>query len=342
MSKTLETKKKIMGLLKKKEMTLSGLSEALNLSNATVSQHIDELQRTGAIERVENEHFRKLKYYRLKEAEGQVVSAYVKYLATAGVLLLVVLELYFYHLPIGAKQAIGTNATVSSPSLATGVRVSAACPMMFYELNGSIGGHTGVSLYYINYSGGTVADYVLNKSSTGSLYVTERVSDVLDNSFTQNSSPVRTHTAFLTMMNQRTPPVPQAVGAIGNGSGAMVLPPSGNVTANATSSITPPIGNFTSGSGKNAASVAVSGAAGSVFNASAYGVSVQAIPENFSIVSNETVHFTVAITASAGATSNTYWLDIDGPCGGGVTPVLLTVGDVPYNGIISTASGIWN
>ncbi len=336
MSKTLETKRKILGLLKKREMTLSGLSEALNLSNATVSQHIEELQRTGAIERVENEHFRKLKYYRLKEAGGQVVSTYVKYLMAVGVVMLVVIEFYLSGTSIGTQAGATNKSIVTAPSMVTRFQ-HAACPMLFYELNGSIGSHAGVSLYYINYSGGTVADYVISKGGAGSLYVTERVNNVLDNSLAQNSSPVRSHTAFLTSLNQGTPPVPQAAGAIGGSTGAgMILPP------NISSSVPPPSGNFTSGSVKNATSAAVSGAASSVFNASAYGVSVQAIPENFSLISNETVNFAVEITASSAASSNTYWLDIDGPCGGGVPPVLLTVGDAPYNGTIAASTGIWN
>ncbi len=106
MSRTLETKRKILGLLRDKDMTITGLSASLNLSTATVSQHIDELSRAGAIERVENEHFRKLKYYRIRETESQVLAKNAKYLIAAAVVMVVALEFYFY----------GLTSTVPSPS----------------------------------------------------------------------------------------------------------------------------------------------------------------------------------------------------------------------------------
>ncbi|MDE1823278.1 MAG: DUF4382 domain-containing protein [Candidatus Micrarchaeota archaeon] len=46
-------------------MTLTELSNFLSLSPSTVSQHIDELTMTGAIERVESEFAKKWKYYRI-------------------------------------------------------------------------------------------------------------------------------------------------------------------------------------------------------------------------------------------------------------------------------------
>src|SRR5271157_5127487 len=128
MSKTLETKRKILALLKGKDMTITGLSSALGLSNATVSQHIDELSRSGVIERVENEHFRKLKYYRVTEAENQVLAKYAKYFIAAVIILAVALEFYFYSLtPVSgpsvngamAVRASGKNSTAVPPYPAT-------------------------------------------------------------------------------------------------------------------------------------------------------------------------------------------------------------------------------
>ena len=67
MSKTLETKKKILDLLKEREMTVTELSQILGLSGPTIAQHISELQAMGAIEKMDNEHFKKLKFYKMKE-----------------------------------------------------------------------------------------------------------------------------------------------------------------------------------------------------------------------------------------------------------------------------------
>lgn len=46
-------------------MNLSEISEALNLAPSTVSQHLVELERDGAIARVDNPYIRKWKYYKL-------------------------------------------------------------------------------------------------------------------------------------------------------------------------------------------------------------------------------------------------------------------------------------
>lgn len=115
MSRTLETKSKILGLLKDKDMTITGLSAALGLSTATVSQHMEELSRSGAIERVENEHYRKLKYYRIRGAENVAFNRYAKYFIALAILSAVSLEFYFYGLT--------TTAPVSSSIPVLGIQV---------------------------------------------------------------------------------------------------------------------------------------------------------------------------------------------------------------------------
>ena len=138
MSKTLETKRKILALLKGKDMTITGLSAALGLSNATVSQHIEELSRAGTIERVENEHFRKLKYYRIRETESPPIANYAKYLIATVIVLAVALEFYFYSLtPIPHQPANGAMAVRAGVNNSTygqyapGVIASEAVPGSF-------------------------------------------------------------------------------------------------------------------------------------------------------------------------------------------------------------------
>ena len=63
MSKTWETKQKILDMLKTKRMTLSEISDSLSLAPSTVSQHIKELLRMGAIKEVDNPFIKKWKYY---------------------------------------------------------------------------------------------------------------------------------------------------------------------------------------------------------------------------------------------------------------------------------------
>ncbi len=63
MSKTWDTKKKILKLLSKENLNLTEISHMLGLAPSTVSKHIEELKRVGAITQVENPFIKKWKYY---------------------------------------------------------------------------------------------------------------------------------------------------------------------------------------------------------------------------------------------------------------------------------------
>jgi len=126
MSKTLETKKKILDLLRQKDMTISGLSAALGLSTATVSQHMEELSRTGAVERIENEHFRKLKYYRIRGAEARVLNRYVTYLIAAALVSAALLGFYFNGLTYVVPGAANIPLTGIPPNLVAALNASRA------------------------------------------------------------------------------------------------------------------------------------------------------------------------------------------------------------------------
>ena len=64
MSKTWDTKKKILRLLSKKQMTATEISKELGVGISTVSDHIGELERIGAVNRIDNPFIKKWKYYR--------------------------------------------------------------------------------------------------------------------------------------------------------------------------------------------------------------------------------------------------------------------------------------
>ncbi len=66
MSKTWYTKKRILKILLKRQRTPGEIGKLLELSPSTVSVHIAELERIGAIERVENGYTKRWKYYRIK------------------------------------------------------------------------------------------------------------------------------------------------------------------------------------------------------------------------------------------------------------------------------------
>ncbi|MDE1861110.1 MAG: winged helix-turn-helix transcriptional regulator [Candidatus Micrarchaeota archaeon] len=283
MGKTLETKKRILDLLKKKEMTITELSRELNLSTATVSQHMDELASMGAVEKVENEHFKKLKYYKASQTASSMIA--IKYIVGAivviGLLALASVFYYYGHGPVVAPYISSSNNTTAQNSVQNttvqipggGIGTARACPMLFYQIIGNVTGYSGLSYYQLNSSYGTVADYVLARDAAGVLHISERMANVLNEP--QGFNTTRMHYAVLQQINSS------------NG-----------------------------------------------FNMSSPGVNVTIEPTLFNITNNSVVSFTVSIAANSSAEYNTYWVRIDGQCGGGVQPFLLTVGNGPYNGTV--------
>ncbi|MDE1869434.1 MAG: ArsR family transcriptional regulator [Candidatus Micrarchaeota archaeon] len=65
MGRTGDSKNSILRSISKGDKTLSDICNELGLAPATVSQHLKELESDGMIERVENSHIRKWKYYRI-------------------------------------------------------------------------------------------------------------------------------------------------------------------------------------------------------------------------------------------------------------------------------------
>lgn len=63
MSKTFETKRKILRILSANRSTLTEISKQLELAPSTIDKHIKELEADGAIELVDNPYIKKWKYY---------------------------------------------------------------------------------------------------------------------------------------------------------------------------------------------------------------------------------------------------------------------------------------
>ncbi len=290
MGKALETKKRILDLLKKKNMTTTELSRELGLSAATVSQHLDELGEMGAVEKVNNEFFKKLKYYRATDNVSPGMNnmgMMAKYAVTAIVAIVAISGIYLYYLgqhsrqsfpaapEVSAGNATGNATNVpgnSGPAAIASPGAGFACPLLSYRLNGTVSGYAGFSLYKLNASQGVVNDYVMGNDSNGTLRISEFVSQVLNQNnplLTMN----RSHYAVLTQV-------------------------------------------------------------GSGFNTTAPGISVTLSPARYDAINNTTINLTVVLN-TANAKYGTYWLRIDGPCGGGVPPALVTVGRGPYSGAVT-------
>ena len=76
-------------------MTASELSKELDVSRATVNQHLDELKAMGAVEKIENEHFKRLKYYKKTIPMNPTVAKYV--LVIAALVVVCALVIIFYR-----------------------------------------------------------------------------------------------------------------------------------------------------------------------------------------------------------------------------------------------------
>lgn len=136
MTKTWDTKGRILELLGKKRMTLTELSETLGLAPSTVSQHIKELLSMGAIRQVDNPYVVKWKYYERAQvldnaqaqpgahAERQIMTPYLLRIVSGIVIVAVVaiaLAALYMHLPSApAAQQGAPNGTVVQEQLGAG------------------------------------------------------------------------------------------------------------------------------------------------------------------------------------------------------------------------------
>ncbi len=96
MSKTFESKKKILDLLTHGARTPTDISRQIGLSPSTVSQHLKELKETGRIEEFQDEHFRNIRYYRRVQNAPIISSNSAKFAAGAlAIAILAVLVISF-------------------------------------------------------------------------------------------------------------------------------------------------------------------------------------------------------------------------------------------------------
>ncbi len=71
MSKKMETKRRILEVIKDNDLTIPELSRRLGLSRSTIGQHIDELNNAGALEKMPDAYFRKHISYKAKRSMGK-------------------------------------------------------------------------------------------------------------------------------------------------------------------------------------------------------------------------------------------------------------------------------
>ncbi len=305
MSKTLDTKIKILKILNEKPRTVTQVSEILGLAQSTISQHIDELKESGAIEEFDNRANRKWKYYKVnknyyynlmnKEKNTQkeylLIKRVVAVLIVFGILAIIFIA---YQTP---KNTINSNTIVNATkttSIASNnmvnnytiipIDTAMACPIIFINQTFNI---TLISYKNISYYNNNITQFVLPQNSSGTLY--------LNISKPQSSNSVIIHNFAEFIYSQQ-------YNATNNTSNVINLSRQINVIINNTNGVT------------------------IRFN------------RTFEWLNNsiQYMHLKVTIDTTANATQGTYRVILpEGPCKPNEIYMLLTIGKKPYNSTIT-------
>ncbi len=126
MGKAFETKNDILQRLTTKKRTVSELSRELGLSKATVSQHLKELTDAGRVVEEKNAHFKRTKYFRIREHDYSTMKYAARYIIIAVIAAAVLAygALALMHngsniSPLPTTTNTVPQTTVSQPSVAT-------------------------------------------------------------------------------------------------------------------------------------------------------------------------------------------------------------------------------
>ncbi|MEM3841616.1 MAG: winged helix-turn-helix domain-containing protein [Candidatus Micrarchaeaceae archaeon] len=178
MSKHFTTKRKILELLKEKPMTRAELSKALNLAPATVSQHLEVLERSGAIFVDSNGNGRKWKYYKFNKAFKADISGGKKSYNTAaalGAAIVVVAAAVILSLSIHQYRQLQTNTSTNNVAGNVSQNQSAivpgesfsSCPVELRDelFNSYIASYSGLKYY----SDRGAQEYIIAPGATGSI-----------------------------------------------------------------------------------------------------------------------------------------------------------------------------
>lgn len=158
MTRTGETKGRILNLIASGNKTLSDLSAELGLAPSTINQHLNELKGIGAIREVDTERTRKWKYYEINPGfSGQSVPGFV--LNTSRM----PRKIFYYAAAIGIVAAIAYIMLISNSASVIPGNLSRS--MVPVRLTDPPHVPAGTQSLVINYS--SVALHVINESGQG-------------------------------------------------------------------------------------------------------------------------------------------------------------------------------
>ena len=112
MSKTFETKGKILDILKEGAKTPAEIGRIIKLSPSTISQHLKELREAGRIEEFTDEHFKNIKYFRRSENPSIFASNVNKFVAGFAVLAALALLAAYFHGSYGSPSSASVPVSV--------------------------------------------------------------------------------------------------------------------------------------------------------------------------------------------------------------------------------------
>ena len=167
MSKTGDTKKKILEMLEQKSETLTDISTKLGLAPSTVSQHLQELMDSGSIRLVEDRP-RKWKYYEINKGRqtrgfSYYNSNYTKSLERAAIPIAVIaIALIVAVAFFGMRNNLNSNPSAQEVYLAPGSTVPAGSTVFSVSDSPQL---YNVSALYV-----TVVNASVRSESTGKWY----------------------------------------------------------------------------------------------------------------------------------------------------------------------------
>lgn len=113
MSRTSETKNKILNILTNGAKTPGEISRMLNLSPSTISQHLKELSYSGMVEEFRDEHFKNIKYYKRSEVRPVLSSNRNRPMPIAILAIVVIAAAFLYTSGLGTVSAANTQPNSS-------------------------------------------------------------------------------------------------------------------------------------------------------------------------------------------------------------------------------------
>ena len=176
MSKFGETKKKILELLYERNMTLSEISERLNLAPSTIAQHLKELEEAGAIKKSDEQHSRKWIYYEINENKGIAISSSKIGKVSVGIAVFLLAIFGIAYLFASMPQSVGILPIEPNSTISGGATIfSISDAPTFYNITS-----LNLSISYIEVHSATTGKwYKINVDKTFNLIELRNISKVI-------------------------------------------------------------------------------------------------------------------------------------------------------------------